>query len=175
VNAPVEIAGYDPGWPQTFAVLRDQIAGVLGPLAQRIEHVGSTAVPGLPAKPIIDLDVVLATPADLPEVITRLAALGYQHQGDLGITGRDAFDSPAAVPAHHLYVCPADSRELARHLAFRDYLRACPGQARAYADLKRSLAAQFRSDRDAYSRGKTTFVEQALTAAARSRLSLPPM
>jgi GrpB-like predicted nucleotidyltransferase (UPF0157 family) len=76
-----------------------------------------------------------------------------------------AFTSPAAAPAHHLYVCAADSPELARHLAFRDYLRAYPGQARAYAELKRSLAEQFRTDRDAYSQGKTTFIEQALAAA----------
>lgn len=162
----MEIADYDPLWPETFAGLRNQVAGVLGPLAQRIEHVGSTAIPGLPAKPIIDIDVVIADPAGLPEVITRLATLGYQHQGDLGITGREAFTSPAATPAHHLYVCTADSPELARHLAFRDYLRAHPGPTRAYAQLKRSLAEQFHTDRDAYSYGKTTFVEQTLAAAA---------
>jgi GrpB-like predicted nucleotidyltransferase (UPF0157 family) len=168
MDAPVEITAYDPCWPQTFAALRDEIASTLGSLAQRVEHVGSTAVPGLPAKPIIDLDVVIATPADLPTVITRLATLGYQHQGDLGITGREAFTIPATGPAHHLYVCPAGSRELARHVAFRDYLRRHPAQARAYAELKRSLAAQFRSDRDAYARGKKAFIEQALTAAAHS-------
>jgi GrpB-like predicted nucleotidyltransferase (UPF0157 family) len=169
MNAPVEIADYDPGWPAAFAALRDRLTAALGPLAQRTEHVGSTAVPGLPAKPVIDLDVVIATRADLPEVIARLAALGYRHEGDLGITGREAFASPAAAPAHHLYVCTADSRELASHLAFRDYLRTHPEQARAYADLKRSLAAQFRSDRDAYSRSKAPFVEQALKAAAHPR------
>jgi GrpB-like predicted nucleotidyltransferase (UPF0157 family) len=170
MNAPVEIADYDPGWPAAFAALRDQTAAALGPLAQRIEHVGSTAGPGRPAKPVIDLDVVIATHADLPEVITRLAALGYRHEGDLGITGREAFASPAAAPARHLYVCTADSPELARHLAFRDYLRTHPEQARAYAELKRSLAAQFRSDRDAYSRSKAAFVEQALKAAAHPRI-----
>lgn len=174
MSAPVEIADYDPRWPGTFAALRDQIAGAVGPLAQRIEHVGSTAVPGLPAKPIIDLDVVIASHADLPEVITRLAAVGYRHEGDLGITGREAFASPAGTPAHHLYVCAADSRELARHLAFRDYLRTHPGQSRAYAELKRSLAAQFRSDRDAYSRSKTAFIDQALAAATRPRASADP-
>jgi len=169
MNAPIEISDYDPGWPAAFAAIRDQVAAALGPLARRIEHVGSTAVPGLPAKPIIDLDVVIATRADLPEAISRLAVLGYRHQGDLGIAGREAFASTAS-PARHLYVCTADSRELARYLAFRDYLRTHPGQARAYAELKRSLAARFRTDRDAYSRGKTAFVEQALTAAAAPRI-----
>jgi len=173
MNAPVEIAGYDPGWPATFAALRDQITGALGPLAQRIEHVGSTAVPGLPAKPIIDLDVVIATRADLPEVIARLAALGYRHEGDLGIPGREAFTSLGAAPAHHLYVCTADSRELASHLTFRDYLRTHPGQASAYAELKRSLAARYRSDRDAYGRGKTAFIEQALATAAEPHPTRP--
>jgi GrpB-like predicted nucleotidyltransferase (UPF0157 family) len=166
MSAPIEIVDYDPGWPAHFAALRDQIAGALGPLAQRIEHVGSTAVPGLPAKPIIDLDVVIPMRSDLPEVITRLGTLGYRHEGDLGIPGREAFASPVATPAHHLYVCAADSRELARHLTFRDYLRTHPGQARAYAELKRSLAEQFRFDRDAYSRNKSAFVEQALAWAA---------
>jgi len=174
MSAPVEIADYDPGWPAAFAELRNQIAAALGPLARRIEHVGSTAVPGLPAKPVIDLDVVIAARADLPEVIIRLAALGYRHEGDLGITGREAFASPAAAPARHLYVCTADSPELARHLAFRDYLRTHPPQARAYAELKRSLAAQFRYDRDAYSRSKAAFVEQALAAAARPRTGTNP-
>jgi GrpB-like predicted nucleotidyltransferase (UPF0157 family) len=169
LSAPVAIADYDPRWPETFAAVHSQLAGVLGPLAQRIEHVGSTAVPGLPAKPIIDLDVVIATPADLPEVIRRLHTIGYHHQGDLGIPGREAFTSPADAPAHHLYVCPADSPELARHLAFRDCLRTHPEQAHAYAELKRSLAERFRTDRDAYSHGKTSFIEQTLAAAPRPR------
>ena len=74
--------------------------------------------------------------------------------------------APPPRPPHHLYVCPADSRELARHLAFRDCLRIRSSQAHAYTGLKRSLAAQFAFDRDAYSRGKATFIEQALAAAA---------
>jgi GrpB-like predicted nucleotidyltransferase (UPF0157 family) len=165
VNTPVEIADYDASWPATFAVLRDRVASVLGALALRIDHVGSTAVPGLPAKPIIDLDVVIACLERLPEVVARLETLGYWHEGDLGVPGREAFISPAAAPAHHLYVCPADSEELARHLAFRDYLRDHRDRVSAYAKLKRSLAQQFRTDRDAYAQGKSTFVEQTLAAA----------
>jgi GrpB-like predicted nucleotidyltransferase (UPF0157 family) len=165
-RAVVEVVGYDARWPMAFAALRDNLAGVLGPLALRIEHVGSTAVPGLPAKSVIDIDVVIATREDLPRVIAGLRTLGYQHEGDLGIPGREAFASPAGTSAHHLYVCTADSPELARHITFRDYLRSNPGQASAYADLKRALARQFRTDRDAYSRGKTAFIERALAAAA---------
>ena len=167
MGEPVEIAEYDPGWAAFFAARRDAIAAALGPLAQRIEHVGSTSVPGLAAKPIVDMDVVIAARDDLAPVIERLSGLGYLHEGDLGVAGREAFAAPEGLPRHHLYVCAADSRELARHLAFRDYLRAHPEAVRAYAELKRSLAARQRDDREAYTSAKTEFVEQVLTRAAR--------
>jgi len=94
MSDPIVIEDYDPHWQEQFEVLRAQIAAVLRPLAAAIEHVGSTAVPGLAAKPIIDIDVLLRSAADLPEAITRLATLGYQHRGDLGVPGREAFDRP---------------------------------------------------------------------------------
>jgi GrpB-like predicted nucleotidyltransferase (UPF0157 family) len=168
VPDPVVIAAYDPGWPARFARLRDRLAAALGPLAVGIEHVGSTAVPGLAAKPIIDLDVVIATPADLAAVIERLRPLGYDHEGDLGVPGRDAFTSPPGSPPHHLYVCPAGSPALDRHLALRDLLRSDPEAADAYADLKRSLAARFRDDRVAYTDAKSAFIEALLTARVRA-------
>ena len=163
---PVHIADYDPQWPVEFRRIRDQITAALGLLAQRIEHVGSTAVPGLAAKSIIDIDVVIATRSDLPAVTASLCPLGYQHEGDLGVAGREAFTTPPGAPPHHLYVCAAGNPALARHLAFRDFLRSHPGAARAYAELKRSLASQFRDDRTAYTEAKTAFIEQALAASA---------
>jgi GrpB-like predicted nucleotidyltransferase (UPF0157 family) len=163
MNRPLEIVSYDPRWPDTFAVLRDQLTDALGALALRIEHVGSTAVAGLPAKPIIDLDVVIATRADLPAVLARLHPLGYRHEGDLGVPGREAFTTPPGAPLHHLYVCAADNPQLADHMTFRDYLRAHPETARAYADLKKFLAHRFRTDRTAYTEGKSAFIEQVLT------------
>jgi GrpB-like predicted nucleotidyltransferase (UPF0157 family) len=164
--APIVIVNHDPRWPAVFAQLRDHIANALGPLATRIGHVGSTAVPGLAAKPIIDLDVVIATRDDLPAVIERLHPLGYRHEGDLGVPGREAFTTPPAAPPHHLYVCAADSTALAQHLALRDLLRAHPDTARAYGELKRSLARRFRNDQTAYTQAKTAFIEQALTQGA---------
>jgi GrpB-like predicted nucleotidyltransferase (UPF0157 family) len=95
---PVVIVDYDPSWPATFEQLRDRLAATLGRLAVAIEHVGSTAVPGLAAKPIIDLDVVIADRIDLPAVIQRLRTLGYLHEGDLGVPGREAFTTPAGAP-----------------------------------------------------------------------------
>ncbi|MGW8724773.1 GrpB family protein [Streptomyces sp. NPDC055808] len=159
---PVHIVEYDPQWPLVFAGLADTVRRGLGSLILRVEHVGSTAVPGLSAKPVIDIDVVIPTRASMPEAVEALRELGYAHEGDMGIPGREAFAAPAGTPVHHLYVCAADSPELARHLAFRDFLRTHADSARRYDELKRDLAARYRHDRAAYSTGKTAFVEGVL-------------
>lgn len=147
-------------------MVRGRVAPVLGDLAVAIEHVGSTAVPGLAAKPIIDLDVVVASAEDIPEAIERLARLGYYHQGDLGIPGREAFRSPGGAPEHHLYLCPQDSPELRRHLAFRDYLRSHPEAAEEYAELKRALAQRFPDRRSDYTAGKAAWIAGILSRAS---------
>lgn len=162
MSDPIIIEDYDPRWPQQFELLRSRIAPTLGTFAAAIHHVGSTAVPGLAAKPVIDIDVLLHSADDLSEVIHRLGTLGYEHRGDLGIPGREAFRPPAADPPHHLYVHGPDSREYTRHLNFRNHLRANPDDARAYERLKRRLAQQYRNDREAYNLAKTEFVETIL-------------
>lgn len=155
---------YDPRWPQQFEELRARIVDCLGPLAGTIEHVGSTAVPGLAAKPIIDIDVLLRS-ADFSEAITLLAVLGYQHRGDLGVPGREAFRSPAHDIPHHLYVHGPESREFTRHMTFRNHMRANPEDALAYERLKRQLAQEYRDNREAYNQAKTEFVETILRRA----------
>jgi GrpB-like predicted nucleotidyltransferase (UPF0157 family) len=157
---PVIVSHYDPNWPRVFESLRKPIAEALGELAAAIEHVGSTAVPGLAAKPVIDIDVLLASEIMLPVAIERLASVGYIHRGDLGILGREAFREPANDPPHHLYVCPPSSAEFQRHIAFRDYLRTHPQDAKIYGDLKIAFAQQFREDRAAYNTAKTEFVAE---------------
>jgi GrpB-like predicted nucleotidyltransferase (UPF0157 family) len=157
-RSQVIVEDYDPRWPERFEALRFRIAAVLGATAVTIEHVGSTAVPGLAAKPIIDVDVLLAPAGDLPLVIAKLAFLGYRHQGDLGIAGREAFETLAGDFPHHLYVCLPGNLEYQRHLAFRDHLRVHPLDAGLYASLKRRLATEFAHDRDAYTSGKSAFV-----------------
>jgi GrpB-like predicted nucleotidyltransferase (UPF0157 family) len=166
MSAPVIIEDYDPRWPEQFESLRARICRALGLLAVAVEHVGSTAVPGLAAKPIIDLDVLLRDPGDLAEAIARLAGLGYAHRGDLGVPGREAFKAPPDEFPHHLYACMPDSREYRRHLAFRDHLRCHPEDAKEYASLKRKLAAEFGPDREGYSQAKTEFVKKILGQAA---------
>jgi len=158
----VIIKDYDPSWPVLFAALRAKLAATLGDLAASIEHVGSTAVPGLAAKPILDIDVLLRSAEDLRLAIERLAPLSYRHQGDLGIAGREAFVTPPRIPPHHLYVCRPDSPAFRRHILFRDYLRTHSADAQAYACLKRRLAAQFPDDRVAYTEAKSGFVTAIL-------------
>ena len=167
MSAPIVITEYDPRWTQEFQTIRSRIAESLGPLASAIEHVGSTAVPGLAAKPIIDLDVLLRSDAYLVQAINILSSLGYRHQGDLGVSGREAFRSPPDDFPHHLYVCSPTSQEYQRHLVFRDYLRAHPGDVTAFANLKRALAVKFSADREAYTRAKSEFVEEILLRAHR--------
>lgn len=162
---PVLIEEYDPLWPERFRMLHSRIAGSIDSLAAAIEHVGSTAVPGLAAKPIIDMDVLLKSIADLPLAIARLASIGYTHRGDLGIAGREAFRVPNGDVPHHLYVCPPGSLEYGRHVAFRDYLRTHLQDAAAYANLKRNLARQFGSDREGYNQAKAAFVQEILRRA----------
>jgi GrpB-like predicted nucleotidyltransferase (UPF0157 family) len=159
---PVIIEDYDPRWPQLFEMLRSRIAPVLDELAISIEHVGSTAVPGLAAKPIIDIDVLLRSSTDLAVVIRKLADLGYEHRGDLGVSGREAFRAKAAAVQHHLYVCPLGSLEYDRHIAFRNYLRTHAADAHAYVLLKRQLASKFGSDREGYNEAKSDFVQRIL-------------
>lgn len=117
------VVDYDPSWPEVFAGLTVPLVRALRELATRIEHVGSTAVPGLAAKPVIDIDVVVDE-SEVPEAIARLVGLGYTHLGDCGIPQREALRRPAGSPVHHLYVCPSTSPALANHLAVRDHLRA---------------------------------------------------
>src|SRR5262249_20210502 len=110
------VVDYDPTWPLTFAALRAPIFEALRTIASAVEHVGRTSVPGLAAKPIVDMDVVLPSRAEIPAAIEKLATLGYTHRGDLGIPEREAFNSPAHLPTHNLYACVLGSAALANHL-----------------------------------------------------------
>ena len=141
----VVVLPYDAQWEQDFADIRDEIQAALGSLALRIEHVGSTSVRGLSAKPIIDIDVVIRDYSVFDAVVHALEEIGYHHEGDLGIAGREAFkyDGKEHLQKHHLYVCPQDSAELKRHVAFRNYLRSDPEAVREYSRIKEEGAALY--------------------------------
>jgi len=162
---PVIVVDYDPAWPRDFDVLRQRIWPSLADVALRVEHVGSTSIPGLAAKPIIDMTIVVSTRDDVPKAIERLASLGYVHRGNLGIDDREAFDHPAGLPRHNLYVCPEGTIGIVNQVAVRDYLRANSEAATRYGALKKQLAERFPDDIDRYVLGKTDFVLDILRRA----------
>ena len=163
---PIVVVPYEARWKIRFEELRAQLTEVLGPLAGRIEHVGSTAIPGLHAKPIVDLDIVISDSTDIQQVKHRLSGLGYRHVGDQGVPGREAFErlgKAARDKDHHLYVCRESADELHRHIIFRDYLLDHPDVANEYGQLKCQLASEFRDDREAYTQAKSQFINRVLS------------
>ena len=164
---PIVVAPYNPDWPAAFLQIKEYLMPHIGDLVTDIHHVGSTSVPGLSAKPIIDFNIEIASMELFPEIKTRLAKLGYKHEGDYGITGREVFkrETPDKFMAYHMYVCPSDSAELTRQLKLRDYLRVNPAAASEYGALKTALAEKYQNDIDAYIDGKTAFILNCLEAA----------
>jgi GrpB-like predicted nucleotidyltransferase (UPF0157 family) len=165
VSHPVVVSEYDPEWPELFRQIAEPVRHALGKIAVAVEHVGSTSVPGLTAKPVIDVDVVVSSAEDVPAAIERLRELGYVYQGDKGIPGREAFMWPPHAPRHHLYVVVEGSNPHVDHIRFRDYHRDHPEVAREYAQLKRALAEEHRNDRASYTEAKAEFIARVLSEA----------
>jgi GrpB-like predicted nucleotidyltransferase (UPF0157 family) len=165
----IEVVEYDEEWPPRFELLRDRYSAALADRGVRvvaIEHVGSTAVPGLAAKPVIDCDVVVRR-EDVDEASSALVGLGFQPVGELGIPQRWAFKHPAGWPPTHTYVVVEGSLSLRNHLAVRDALRADPALRDRYAEVKRRVGAAA-ADIEAYGRGKNAIVQEILRAAGLS-------
>ena len=143
----IEVVDYDSKWVNDFNQIKGEIEEALKDLVLVVEHVGSTSVPLLAAKPIIDLDVVIDQ-NDLKEVIYLLENHGYIYEGDLGLKDREAFryEGKEHLRIHHLYVCPQDSKELKRHLAFRNYLRNHPNTVKEYGKVKKEAAKLYPND-----------------------------
>jgi GrpB-like predicted nucleotidyltransferase (UPF0157 family) len=159
---PVIVVDYDPTWPATFERLRERAWRMVGDLAESIEHIGSTSVPGLAAKPVIDMDVVVPTLAVLDVTTERLVTLGYHPLGTQGIEHRFRFRPPPSDPAHNLYVVLAGSRAHRNHMLIRAYLRQHADAAAEYAALKRQLATAFYHDRRGYMLAKADFILRIL-------------
>ena len=158
----VIVLPYDENWKNEFEKIRHELSEALGELALSIEHVGSTSVQGLSAKPIIDIDVVINDTSLLNDVIASLQSIGYKHEGDLGIPGREAFkyDGKEHLMKHHLYVCAKDSMELKRHISFRDYLKSHPEAISEYSRTKEEGALLYPYDIDKYIEYKSPFIER---------------
>lgn len=163
-EAPIIIADYDPRWPALFAAEAAHLRDAVGEHLLDLQHIGSTAVAGLAAKPIVDMMGAIRRLLDARHVIPKLRGLGYTYHPDLELLlpERRYFERPG----FHLHVVEPTSRFWADHLAFRDLLRADAALAAEYAALKRGLAADHRHDRRAYSEGKSEFVKAASTRRA---------
>ena len=165
----IVVVEYDPSWPARYERERASIVEALDDVMEgiaAIEHVGSTAVPGLAAKPIIDIIVGVRELPVVERCVQPLESLGYEYRGELfpGIPGRYYF--PKGNPrSHQLHMVEHRSEFWQRHILFRDLLRERPAVAREYEALKRELAVQYRTDRLAYTEAKTPFIESALARA----------
>lgn len=158
----VIVLPYDVAWGSAFEAIRAKIQTALGDLMLGIEHVGSTSVKGMSAKPCIDIDVVIRDYSVFDAVVQKLDAIGYIHEGDLGIQDREAFkyaDKPHLM-THYLYVCPRDSEELHRHIVFRDFLRKNPEAVKKYSQVKETAAKLFPDSIDQYIEYKSPCIEE---------------
>ena len=157
----VEVVEWTPRWAEQFAEVAAALREALRDVpSARVEHVGSTSVPGLVAKPILDIDVIVDA-VDVHAAVAALESVGYVHRGDLGVTGREAFHAPDE-PRRHVYVCTAGTANVRNHLAVRDVLRSDAGLRDAYAEVKRALAADPDMDIDTYIAGKSAVLQQVL-------------
>ena len=140
-----------------FEEIKNEIEAEIGDLILGIEHIGSTSVEGLSAKPCIDIDVIIKDYSVFDAVAKKLGTIGYIHEGDLGIQDREAFkySNKPHLMMHHLYVCPQDSKELHRHITFRDFLRHNLEAVRKYSLVKEKAAELFPCDINKYIEYKT--------------------
>lgn len=169
------IEPYNPGWKTEFENLKQVFTSVLKAFETSIQHVGSTSIPGMPAKPILDIDIIIQHKDIVPPITAQLESIGYFNKGEQGVAGRFAFrQTNAFVPfstpsrkwqAHHLYVCLPDSIALQNHLVFRDALCNDSQLANRYAALKKSILETAAVSREEYTKRKTAFVLEVLSAA----------
>jgi GrpB-like predicted nucleotidyltransferase (UPF0157 family)/mannose-6-phosphate isomerase-like protein (cupin superfamily) len=175
VTRDIVVSDYDPAWPEWFETVRGRVWPAVDDVALRIDHVGSTAVPGLAAKPIIDMDVVVPTSDDVPDVIERLADIGYRWRGDLGVPGREAFKlvRDEELPPHQLYLVVEDNKAHLDHWLLRDLLRDDVDARERYAALKRRNARLADRNMEVYVAAKAALVAELLMRA-RAERGLPP-
>jgi GrpB-like predicted nucleotidyltransferase (UPF0157 family) len=167
---PVIIFDYNPRWPTLYAEEKTQIHNVISEYIEDIQHVGSTSVPGLGAKLIIDILIGIRDLTLVEKCVQPLQNLGYEYLGEYGIPGRHFFRKPSgtymsARRTHNVHMVETNQYEWRRHILFRDYLRTHPVDAKQYEELKRALAEKFESDREGYTIAKTDFINTIVAKA----------
>jgi GrpB-like predicted nucleotidyltransferase (UPF0157 family) len=167
----IEICPHDPRWRDGFETEAKNIARALGSNLIAVHHIGSTSIPGIFAKPIIDMLVDVKDINDVDNHNSTMESLGYEVMGEFGIDGRRYFrkDNDAGVRTHHVHIFENGSPHIARHLAFRDYMIANPDQAHAYSELKQRLAGEHAENPEEYMDGKDEFIKEIDRRAARWR------
>jgi GrpB-like predicted nucleotidyltransferase (UPF0157 family) len=175
VTKDIVVVDYDERWPTWFEEISAVVWPAVADVAVRIDHVGSTSVPGVAAKPIIDMDVVVASDEDVSPAIERLAAIGYRWRGDLGVEGRQAFQPVEEddLPPHQLYLVVEGNKAHLDHVLLRDLLRQDSEARERYATLKRANVVTAAGDMDIYVAGKASLVAELLTRA-RAERGYPP-
>ncbi len=158
----IVVVEYNPNWKLEFEKAKVSYLDLLSEIEVKVEHVGSTSVEGLWAKPILDIDIIVENDLDSKRVIDLLENVGYTHEGNLGIEGREVLkykenNQFIQWMDHHLYVCLNDCENLKSHLLVRDHLRNNKDSVEAYSELKRKLAEEFSDDIDLYIDGKTDY------------------
>lgn len=165
---PVIVVEYNSQWPVLYEEERDRILALIAHKVVAIEHVGSTAVPGLGAKPIIDIMVAIHRLADAEECIEPLQRIGYEYGSpdEVGIPERRYFrKGPPQARTHHIHMVERANDFWERHLLFRDFLRSHPEVAQEYCELKKELAVKHGPDREGYTEAKTPFIESIVSRA----------
>ena len=162
----VEVVPYDLVWGAMFSKEETKLRQALGVEILEVHHIGSTAIPGMWAKPTIDMLVVVRDIEDVDDHNGSMSAMGYVAKGEYGIRGRRFFIKGGNRRTHHVHAFQKGSSEIARHLLFRDFIIAHPSEAARYADLKRGLAGRFESDIDSYCQGKEAFIREIDAKAA---------
>lgn len=157
----VTVVAHDPQWKSDFETEAGHIAHALGDTVVAVHHMGSTAIPGIFAKPVIDILLEIDDLQRLDDRCSAMEQLGYEAMGEFGIPGRRYFrkDNASGIRTHHVHAFQTGSQEIVRHLAFRDYMIAHPGEARIYSDLKRRLAQDHPDDIEAYMDGKDPHIK----------------
>ena len=166
MSLTTDICDYDPRWPALFEAERLKIQEKLGRLVLEIHHVGSTAVPGMKAKPEIDLLIVVKSISDINAINSSMAELGYAVRGECGIAGRHYYSkNTQCARTHKAHVCEISHSNVARQIAFRDYMRDHPKDAQEYAALKMRLAKSNSKGMAEYLEGKRNYIEGIIHAA----------
>lgn len=155
----VIVTDYNPQWPDIFEVEANRLREVFGEELIAVHHIGSTSVPGLKAKPIIDIMPVVRDIKVVDEFNDKMMRLAYEPMGEYGIPGRRYFRKGEEVRTHQIHIFQINSRDIERHLAFRDFLRQHAYEARKYGELKVKLADRFPNDIEAYMDGKDDFIK----------------